>query len=388
MLKLYRLIIVEINMFFDNASTTKMDNDILEGMMKLNEDCFYNPGALYTNGRKVRSLIDESREVVKKCLNFDGDVIFTGSATEANNLAVHGSVNKRFKKVLVSVGEHPSIYNSIMELKNRGYDVETVNLTSTGIVDEKDFINKMTNDVGFVSVMYVSNETGAVNDIERLVSIAKDINPKVIFHCDGVQAVGKIPVDVDGLGVDLFTVSAHKIHGMKGVGALLVRKGVLLKPMVYGGGQEYGLRSGTENLMGIVSLSMAIEKECKSIAENYAHVAKLKNILLEGLKDCPFDYQVFSDVHASPYIVSIGFKNCRAETLLNMLNDEGVMVGNGSACSSKKSGNRVLESMGFSKDYVEGNIRISFSKDNTAEETYSLVNCLKNVVVLYLNKAR
>ena len=375
-------------MFFDNASTTKIDDDILNEIIKLNEDCYYNPGALYTNGRKVRSLIDKSREVIKKCLNFDGDVIFTGSATEANNLAVFGSVNKRFKKVLVSEGEHPSIYNSIMELKNRGFDVETLNLTSLGTVDEKDFINKMTNEVGFVSIMYVSNETGAINDIGRLVSIAKDVNPKVVFHCDGVQAVGKIPVDVDGLGVDLFTISAHKLHGMKGVGALLVRKGMILKPIVYGGGQEHGLRSGTENAMGIVSLSMAIDKSCKNIDENYVHVAKLKNVLLDRLKDCSFSYQVFSNVDASPYIVSIGFKDCRAETLLNMLNDEGIMVGNGSACSSKKSGNRVLESMGFSKDYVEGNIRISFSKENFVDEVYFLADCLIKTVDLYLNKVR
>lgn len=374
-------------MFFDNASTTIVDNSIMQTIYTINNNSYYNPGALYRGGRDVSKIISDVRNSIKKSLNFDGDVIFTGSATEANNMAIFGCANRRYKKVLLSEGEHPSVYNSMMELKLRGFDVEFVKLTKNGCVDEGDFIEKMTPDVGLVSIMYVSNETGAINNISALVGIAKKINKNVVFHCDGVQAVGKVLVDISSLGVDLFTLSAHKIHGLKGVGALLVRKGCKVKPLIFGGGQEGGLRSGTENVFGIVSLGMAVDNACKSLTENYDHVKMLKDKFVEKISSSNVDYQIFSPNDASAYIVSVGFKNCRAETLLNMLSDRGIYVGNGSACSAKKSGNRVLQAMGCSKEYVEGNLRFSFSKFNTIDEVVSLADNVVSVVNEYMYNA-
>jgi len=302
-------------------------------------------------------------------------------------LALFGSARKNFK-VLISMGEHPSVYNSALELKARGYDVDFIKLLPDGTVDIGDFELKMSKSVGLVSIMHVSNETGAINDIAKLVDIAKSVNPNVIFHCDGVQAVGKIEVDLDLLGVDMYTVSAHKIHGMKGVGALLYNSRLQLKPIVFGGGQESGLRSGTENLIAIKSLSEAVVKAVANQKNNYNHVKALRDRFVELLSESVIEYQQFSGDSYSPYIVSFGVKNCRAETILNMLSDRGVMVGNGSACSSSKSGNRILESMGVAKQFIEGNIRVSFSKINTIDEVEKFVSVLLEVVKLYLDKAR
>lgn len=373
-------------MFFDNASTTKVDDYIINGLEKFNNEHFYNPGGLYLKGRESRDFLEDARKRILSSLSAEGQLVFVGSATEGNNLAIFGSVKKQFKKILVSQGEHPSVYNSALELIQRGYNVEFVNLTKDGTVDFEDFQRKMSEDVGLVSIMHVSNETGAVNDIASLVEYAKAVNPNVIFHCDGVQAVGKVPVDIDQLGVDMYTISAHKIYGFKGVGALFVSNKIKLKPIIFGGGQESGLRSGTENLLGIYSLVEAVENAVNNQKQNYDYVSSLKDRFLKGISESNLNYAIHSNLNCSPYIVSISFMGCRAETILNKLSDKGVYIGNGSACSSKKSGNRILDNMGVNKAEIESNLRISFSKNNTVEEVDKLVVELSLAVRDYLIK--
>lgn len=373
-------------MFFDNASTTKIDEEIINELKNINNDLFYNAGGLYSKGRESRDFIDKARLSILELLNgSDNDkIIFTGSATEANNLAIKGSLRRNLGKILISQGEHPSVYNTALDVLANGYNVEFIGLDVTGQVDFDDFKSKMTKDVGFISVMHVSNETGAINDIVKLVEYAKKINPNVVFHSDGVQSVGKIEVDLENLGVDMYTMSAHKIHGFKGVGALYVKKNIKLKPIIHGGEQEFGLRSGTENLMGIFSLEKAIRCAVCNRKVNYDKISKLKQKFIEIIQDSGLDYKLNSFNDNSPYIISIGFLGCRAETILNMLDDEGVCVGNGSACSSKNSGNRILESMKLNKQQIEGNLRISFSKFNTLEEvefmSQTLINCVKKYI--------
>lgn len=375
--------------FFDNASTTKIDDAIIEKLKIINSEMFFNAGAIYRGGLDVKYMLENMRENIASLLGATGgNLIFTGSATEANNLALFGTLKKNIRKILVSMGEHPSVYNTALEIKNRGFNVEFVNLDKTGKVDIDDFRNKMTTDVDLVSIMHVSNETGAVNDIAELVSIAKSVNPKVIFHCDGVQAFGKIDVDVESLGVDMYTISAHKIHGCKGVGALYSKKNISIKPIVFGGGQESGIRSGTENILGIFTLAECAKIACENLHKNYEIVSNLKKVFLEKLEQTNLKYSLHSFDKNSPYIVSLSFENCRAETLLNMLSDRGIFVGNGSACSTSKRGNRVLENMGVDKKEIEGNLRISFSKYNTESEVLELVKNLQTVVSDYLNKAR
>lgn len=383
-------------MFFDNASTTKIDEKIIDKFKTLNEENFYNAGALYKGGMSSKYLIESWRSDMLNLLGAGfGKVVFTGSATEANNLAMLGFVKKNTRKILVSMGEHPSVYNTAKELKDRGFNVDFVKLGSDGKIDFEDFKSKMTEDVDFVSIMHVSNETGAINNIKNLVDCAKSINPKIVFHCDGVQAFGKIKVDVEDLGVDMYTVSAHKIHGMKGVGALYIRNGLSLKPIIFGGGQESGLRSGTENLLGIYSLVEAGKIAIDNLQNNYDYVSELKNnflseldksIQLNGNKN--IKYYLHSRKDNSPYVLSISFDKCRAETILNMLSDKNIFVGNGSACSSKKRGNRVLENMGISANEIEGNLRVSFSKNNTMQEVSILAKELIDCVSDYIRRAR
>lgn len=375
-------------MFFDNASTTKIDKELLEDIVELNEKFFYNPGGLYSKGREVKNYIEDCRNKILSCLGGDGKFVFTGSATEANNLAIMGVLKKNVRKLLFSMGEHPSVYNTALELKNKGYDVEFVNLNKFGVVDIDDFKEKMTKDVDFVSIMHVSNETGAINDISNLVSVAKSINKNVIFHSDGVQAYGKIDVDLYDLDVDLYTISAHKIYGCKGIGGLFVKKGISLKPLILGGGQEGGLRSGTENVLAIDIFAKAVVNAKRDLIKNVNHIKFLKNKFLEGIDNFNIKYSLHSFEDNAPNIISISFDGCKAETILNMLNDNMVYVGNGSACSSKSIENRVLESMGVSRSEVEGNLRISFSKDNTPQEIDKLLICLNECVEKYLCKVR
>ena len=371
-------------MFFDNASTTRVDDSIIEGISMINNDFYYNPGGLYSSGRASREYIDSCRKLVMKKLGAtNASLIFTGSASEANNLALFGAARKN-GRILVSMGEHPSIYNTALELKNRGYLVDFIKLGVDGCVDFDDFKAKMTKDVSLVSIMHVSNETGAINDIENLVRFARSVNNDVVFHCDGVQAVGKIGVDIDDLGVDMYTISAHKIHGLKGIGALIVSKNITLKPIVFGGGQEMGFRSGTENIVGIYSLAEAVRIACDNIDENYSNVSALRKSFLDRMVEVGLDYKINSNENGSPYIISISFPGVRAETLLNMLDDNGFSIGNGSACSSKHSGNRILEAMGNGKRIVESNVRISFSKYNNNTEVLMLVDCIGKCVRKYL----
>ena len=382
--------LLEFVMFFDNASTTRVSNEIIRDLSDINDKYFFNPGGLYRNGRNAKLYLEDCRKNIVDILadRDEYDVVFTGSATEANNLALFGNVKKNTRKILVSMGEHPSVYNSALELKQRGFDVEFVNLSPKGCVDFEDFKMKMTNEVDLVSIMHVSNETGAINNISELVEYAKVVNSNVIFHVDGVQACGKIPVDLNELDVDLYTISAHKIHGFKGVGALFIKKGIHLKPIIFGGGQEGGLRSGTENLIGIYSLKKALELTHNKMKDDYQKVLSMKSKFLELLSKTGLDYVVHSNDECSPYIISISFIGCRAETLLNMLSDNDVCVGNGSACSSKNSGNRILENMGISRSEIESNLRISFSRDNTIDELGSLVDLIKSIVGDYLKKVK
>lgn len=371
--------------FLDNASTTKMHHSLSELLLKYNEVEYFNAGALYKSSTKIANDISIARKKIISCLGgrLGDNFVFTSGATEANNLAL--AVAKRFRKgkILLSSGEHPSMYNTALELKNQGFDVDFVALNNTGNIDENDFRNKMSNDVCFVSIMHVSNETGAINNIQKLVKFAKNINKNVIFHCDGVQAYGKLDVNVTSLGVDMYTITAHKIHGPKGIGGLYVKSGLNLRPQVFGGGQENGLRSGTENVAGIIAFAEAVKLAKDNQKNNYEYITNLKNVLLDELNKLQYKPILVSDERCSPYVVSLLCKNLRGETLLHKLDDEGFMVGNGSACSTKKRGNRVLGESGYAENEIEGALRISFSECNTTKEIIDFVHAFDKVVKEY-----
>ena len=368
--------------YFDNASTTKVYPEVAEIIAKYNVEKFFNPSSLYLPAIDVKKDILNAKEEIKKCLgaNQQSQIIFLSSATEANNLALFG-LCKKGKKILVSQGEHASVFNTANELLNLGFDVDFIKIKSDGKLDIDDLKSKINNDVGLISFMNVSNETGAINNIKEISNLIKTISPETIIHCDGVQAFCKIYPDLKNTNVDAYTISSHKIHGPKGVGALWLKPNLKPKPQIWGGGQENGLRSGTENTAGIMGFVTAAKKMFENMKNNYIYIENLRKNFIELLKIKCNDWEINGSADENlPHILSISFKGIKGETLLHMLEEKEIFVSTGSACNSKHIGNRVLQSMGKLKTQMEGNIRISFSETNTLKETEIVVEEISKCV--------
>lgn len=358
--------------FLDNASTTKVSEKAVENLVKYSTEKFYNPSSNYSAGYQNSKNIEEVKKLICEKLNIEykNNIIFTGSATEATNLAIFGSYRPSFKKMVFSAGEHPSVYQTALSLKEKGVEVVFVNLQKNGEVDYAELEKTLDENVSFISIMQVSNETGAINDIERIASIKNRKCPNAIFHCDGVQAFGKIETNLQKFGVDFYTISAHKFHGPKGLGALYVKNPNRLKPQVFGGGQEFGIRSGTENLASIMALKSAIE-DLKDISKNLEKIKKtnqlFKSTFLKNLMP-DMNPKFIESNNLSPYIINFSISGIKGEVLQSMCDVNGLLISTGSACSSKKSGNRILDNIGYSKEEIVGNIRVSFSNLTTENE--------------------
>ena len=350
--------------FLDNASTTFMSREAFAIYEKYALEKFYNPSAQYKESNEISKDIEKARDFILNRLGAkQGTIIFTSGATESNNLAIRGSLREGAWEYVFSEGEHSSVYNVAKALSNEGKNVKFVALQKNGQIDY-DKLDSLINDkTRLVSIIYVSNETGAINNIEKIVKIVKSKNKRALIHVDGVQAFNKIPFSLMNLDIDFLSFSAHKFHGPKGVGALYVKNIEPLKSIVYGGGQEFGKRSGTENVPGI----MAMVEACKHIdvEKNLEYVKNLKGILIEYFKDKE-DVDVL-DLDGSPYIVSLSFKGVNGETLMRALEDE-VVIGTGSACGAKTAGNRVLQALGLNHDAIKSSVRVSFDYNNSTEE--------------------
>lgn len=355
--------------YLDNASTTKMYDEVLDTYINISKENYYNASAMYSCGLNSKNLINNSRSCILKALGATNyDIIFTGSATESNNMVIMTHANKKNKNFVFSISEHPSVYNVAKELEYKGLDVRYARLTKDGRVDIEHFKSIVDENTCFVSIMHVCNETGAVNNIKELVSIAKSKNKSVIFHSDGVQAFMKIPVNLANLGVDMYTISSHKVNGPKGLGALLIKKGTNINPLIYGGGQENNKRSGTENVAGICAFAKAVEINNNNLSTEYDRISILKQKLYDGLKDID-NFVCYTNIDGfSPYILECSFVGVRAETMLHMLEESDILISNGSACSSKKQGNRILDGMGLSAKEVESSIRMSIGHEITNED--------------------
>ncbi len=373
--------------FLDNASTTKMYEEAYELIKNYYLNNYFNPSALYAGGVNVHKDIEKARQTIAKIIGAESDnIIFTSSATEAANLALMGCWQSNFKHIVTSEIEHPSMHNTIKFLQQKGSFVDYLKTNSDGTICVEDVKNKVNKSTNVLSVMLVNNETGAINNIREISKIAKTINPNIIIICDCVQAFCKIDFKVKQLGVDFAVFSSHKVHGPKGVGALFCKNLNKLKPQVYGGGQEKGYRSGTENTGGIIAFAKASEIMYSKINDNFAYVQNLKNIIKEELKTVE-NILINSNNQSSPYILSFSVKGVKAEVLLHMLEEFNIYVGNGSACSAKHQDNRTLNAMGVSSDYIKGTIRVSFSEFNTIEEIKYFceklkycINKLRNII--------
>ncbi|MBE5757251.1 MAG: cysteine desulfurase [Clostridiales bacterium] len=368
--------------YLDNAATTKPSSESLKKAEVFNTVSYFNPSGLYSGGISALKEIKNAKEYILTSLRaLNKEVCFTSCGSESDNLAIFGLSKRGY--YCTTKGEHSAVYKSFLELKNRGKEVFFFDLNKDGSVNvEKtlDFVKN--NEVGFVSIMHVNNETGAINDVNYIAKEIKKINPKIIFHVDGVQAYGKIEYAISN-DIDLYSISAHKINALKGVGALIYKKGLSLTPLIFGGGQENGLRSGTENVFGIKVFEFSAKEKYENIKNNYQKVLELNNYIRNNLDK--ENFEIISSENASPYILTVSAKGLRGETVMHLLEKEGFIVGNGSACSSKNRYSRVIEACGYKKEILEGVIRISFNPENTIDEIKEFVKAF-NLTVSNLKK--
>ena len=378
--------------YLDNAATTALDEKSFDIIKEYNIDKFYNPSALYRKAMESANSIKRARNVIAKSLGVKGEeIIFTASGSEADNIALMCSIRAKNGKIIVGSSEHSAIYNTALELKVRGYDVVFAPCDSCGRTDLTQLEKLLDNTVVLVSIMHVCNETGALNDLAAISKMVKAKAPRAVFHSDGVQAYGKIPVNLKSLGVDLYSISGHKIHAPKGIGALYCRSGLYLKTFIFGGGQENNVRSATENLPSIMALGYVVEKNFANIAANYTKVKELRDYLYDSLNSAFENIKINTDLkNSSPYVFSFALNSVRGEVLVHCLEDKGVIVGTGSACNSQKSTKRIPAALGINDDYAQGMIRVSFNEKNTKEDVDCFITALKDSVselIKYQNKS-
>lgn len=365
--------------YLDNAATTKPDGECLKSAEKYLYDEFFNPSALYAGGYNLQLELRKARKnivsAVADCENFD--LIFTSCGTEADNHALFCGGKRG--NVVTTLGEHSAIFSAANELKQLGIDVRFANLNADGSVNTRHLLSLVDEKTSLVSVVHVSNETGAVNDIIKIAAEVKAKNKFTLFHSDGVQAFGKVPFRLNSR-IDMYSVSAHKIGGIKGCGALIKRKNLILKPLIFGGGQEHGFRSGTENVFGIKVFERATVKKYENIRQNFEKVKKFNGILWQNLDKTLFSR--ISGENASPYILTVAANGVRGETILHEADDCGLIIGTGSACASneKKRYSRVILACGVAESAADGILRLSFSAENNESEVLEAAAILNRIV--------
>ncbi|MCR5693489.1 MAG: tRNA (guanosine(37)-N1)-methyltransferase TrmD [Clostridia bacterium] len=376
--------------YFDNSATTRQTPRVTEKVAETASKFYGNPSSLTRLGMLAEKELTNARETIAKTIGADkSEIIFTASGTEANNLALKGylAANRHSgKKVIVSAVEHPSVLETARSLENAGYKVEYCPVDGRGVVDLKKLFELIDNDTAMISVMTVNSETGAIMPIKEIAAVKNSVDPKIVLHTDCVQGYGKLKINVKEAGCDMLTASAHKIHGPRGTGFLYVRRGLRLLPELAGGGQEGGLRSGTENLPAICGFAAAAEDAFRDIDASLEHVGKCRDLFKKLISEKYGDKVTFnSDDGASlPYILNVSFSPIRAEVLLHALESENVFVSVGSACSSKKkSRSHVLTAMNVPVKIIDGSVRFSFSRFTTEEEIMHgaevLFRCVKEL---------
>ncbi len=367
--------------YLDNSATTAVCPQAAERMLNVMTAQYGNPSSLHAMGIGAQREVDEAREAVAALIGVQAaQLVFVSGGTEANNLAILGGAEARARgphEVVTTAIEHPSVAACFDYLEAQGWTVTRVKPNADGTVTPQMIEEACTEKTALVSIMAVNNETGARMDIPSIVMRVRRKAPRALIHTDAVQAAGKCVIRAEKWGVDLLSLSSHKIHGPKGVGALYIRKGARVLPRQIGGGQENGLRSGTEAVPAIVGFGAAAAA-MPSVAEQTRHYETLKKALLEQLATMP-DARLHVPCDSVPYIVNFSLLGFRSETVLNFLSAREIFVSSGSACSKGKH-SAVLSAMGLSEPEIDGSLRISFSRDNTVEDVRALCEALHEAV--------
>jgi cysteine desulfurase len=377
--------------YLDNAATTKVFDSVKDIMVKTLCEDYGNPSSLHRKGLNAETYIKNGKEIIAKSLKVTpGEIIFTSGGTESNNLALIGTAfaNKRAGNHIITTNiEHPSVYSVMEFLEEQGFRITFAPVDHYGRIMIDELLEKVNQDTILVSTMYVNNEIGVIQDISEISKRIKEKNPNILLHVDGIQGYGKIPIYPKREGIDLFSLSGHKIHGPKGIGALYVRDKVKIKPIIFGGGQERGIRSGTENIPGIAGIGQAVEETFKNNEEKRKTLYELKEQFIKGVSK--IEGTVVNEIPDSmqkmaPHIVSVSFKGIRSEVLLHALEEKQVYVSSGSACSSNHPAvSKTLKAVGIKKELLDSTLRFSFSAQTTsAEIEFALSSLLELVPIL------
>lgn len=372
--------------YFDNSATTRALDSVRDIVVKTMTEDFANPAAKHRKGMEAEQYIKEARAQIAKTLKVaDKEILFTSGGSESNNMALIGTAlaNQRTGKHIISTAiEHPSVYNPLEYLEELGFELTFLPVDHDGHISLEELEAAIRPDTILVSVMYVNNEVGAVEPIEEISRIIKKKNPKTLFHVDAIQAYGKFLIRPKKQGIDLLSVSGHKIHGPKGVGFLYIGNGVKIKPLIYGGGQQNNMRSGTENVPGVAGLGVAAKEMYTDHEKKVAYLTELKDYMTDRLGE--IEGVVINSKkggESAPQIVSASFSGVRSEVLLHALEDKGIYVSSGSACSAHHPGvSGTLVGIGVAPKLLDSTIRFSFGLFNTKEEIDYCIEVLKELL--------
>lgn len=373
-----------MKVYADNAATTRMSDIVIENMIPYMKECFGNPSSLYEIGQKAKEALEDSREKIARLLNCDSrEVYFTSGGSEADNQAIISAARmgerKGKKHIISTTFEHHAVLHTLKKLEKEGFEITLLDVHKEGIVSAKQVSDAIREDTALVTIMYANNEIGTVQPISEIGEVCRQKG--VFFHTDAVQAIGHISVDVKRDNIDMLSLSAHKFHGPKGVGVLYAKKGILLTNIIEGGAQERGKRAGTENLPGIVGMTVALNEAVSKLEENTAHILPLRERLIEGLSTIPYAELNGDRTRRLPATVNFCFEGIEGESLLLLLDDKGISASSGSACTSGSlDPSHVLLAIGRPHEVAHGSLRLSLSEDVTEEEIDYIIKSVKEVV--------
>ncbi len=372
--------------YLDNSATTKTDPDVLRSFQQVSTTFFANPSSIHSLGGQVEKLYTKARQQAAELLGVNqNEIIFTAGGTEGNNMAIKGAAlehQNRGRHIITTEIEHPSVYEACKGLEKLGFDITYLPVNEQGKISVDELRNAIRKDTILISVMHVNNEMGAIQPIKEIGDIAAK-HPKLLFHVDDVQGLGKVPLELRRIGVDLCTYSGHKIHGLKGTGILYVNKRTKIFPLFHGGNQERALRSGTENVAGAVAMVKALrlikEKEKAEIDRLYGN----RNYLQKALKNMD-GVIVNTPDDAAPHIINFSVPGTKPEVIIHMLGEKDIFISTKSACSSKeKDESRILTACGFNKDIAISALRVSLSYETTKEEINEFLQALQNAIIQF-----
>lgn len=380
--------------YFDNSATTRCYEAVKDIVVKTMTEDFGNPSAMHTKGVEAEQYVKTSAQTLARLLKVnEKEILFTSGGTESNNLALIGGAmaNKRGgNHIIITAVEHAAVGQPAAFLEEQGFEVTYLPVDERGVVRLDALEESLRPDTILVSTMYVNNEMGAVMPVEQIGKMVHEKSPKALYHVDAIQAFGKYRIYPKKLGIDLLSVSGHKIHGPKGVGFLYINERAKVQPQILGGGQQGGMRSGTDNVPGIAGLGVAAQEIYRDFEKNIEHLYELKEYMAEGLSKIEnVKINGMALREGAPQILSVSFLGIRSEVLLHTLEERDIYISAGSACSShKRKPSSTLTAMGMKKDQIENTVRISFSEENTKEEIDYCLSVLNEVVPMLRRYSR